>query len=191
MSEIEIPSFLVRIGLAFGAFFRILFDGKFAAQIQELPGSSTESALEAPEPGPEPAPEPPPVRLHEAPTEAALQLLGLLQREGRLLDFLMEDMGSYPDADIGAAARVVHDQCRTALLEHVQVARIRAEDEGSSVSVPVGFSASEIRLVGQVAGQPPFSGVLTHAGWRAQSISLPKLSDGHDVRVLAPAEVEL
>jgi hypothetical protein len=126
-----------------------------------------------------------------APTESALQLLGLLQREGRLIDFLMEDMSGYSDAEIGAAARVVHEQCRKALRDHVKLERIRAEAEGTQVTVPAGFSASEIRLVGQLTGAAPFRGVLVHAGWRAPEVELPKLSDGHDVRVIAPAEVEL
>src|SRR5688572_25231603 len=94
-SETPTPSFFARIGLAFGLFFKVLFDALFAGRVQRL-GSG--------EPAAPPAPEPP--KLHAAPTESALQLLGLLQREGRLLDFLMEDMSGYADAEIGAAARV-------------------------------------------------------------------------------------
>ena len=100
-------------------------------------------------------------------------------------------MTGYADADIGAAARVVHDQCRKAVETHVKLERIRTEAEGSRVTLAAGFSASEVRLTGQVAGSAPFNGTLTHAGWRAVSIELPQLSDGHDVRVIAPAEVEL
>ncbi|MEY4583175.1 MAG: hypothetical protein RL701_7878 [Pseudomonadota bacterium] len=132
-----------------------------------------------------------PSQLHEAPAEAALQLLGLLQREGRLLDFLQEDMAAYTDAQVGAAARVVHDQCKRTLDAHLTLVRIRTEEEGSRVSIPKGFAPAEIRLVGNVAGEPPFTGALTHGGWRVAHIELPKLSDGHDVNVLAPAEVEL
>ena len=172
------PSFFARVALAFALFFRVLRDTVFAQRVQRLPSG------DAPRP-----PEPP--RLHVAPTESALQLLGLLQREGRLMDFLMEDMSGYADAEIGAAARVVHDQCRKALTTHLKIERIRAEAEGSQVTIPAGFSAGEIRLVGQLEGAPPFRGVLVHAGWRALDIELPKLSDGHDVRVIAPAEVEL
>src|SRR5207253_6846543 len=36
---------------------------------------------------------------------AAVQLLAILQREGRLLDFLQEDVDGYADAQIGAAVR--------------------------------------------------------------------------------------
>ena len=179
------PSFFTRVALAFSLFFRVLFNALFAGRVQQLTTGAEE---------PEAAPPPEPVaapKLHRAPTDAALQLLGLLQREGRLIDFLLEDMTGYADADIGAAARVVHDQCRKAVETHVKLERIRAEAEGSRVSVPPGFSASEVRLTGQVAGTPPFSGTLTHAGWRAVSIELPQISEGHDVRVIAPAEVEL
>ena len=86
---------------------------------------------------------------------------------------------------------MVHDQCKRALDSHVKLARIRTEEEGTRVQVPKGFSPNEIRLMGSVAGEPPFNGALAHAGWRVLSIELPQLSEGHDVRVIAPAEVEL
>jgi hypothetical protein len=186
------PSFFARIGLAFSLFFRVLFDGVWAGRVLRLSsGAEPSEALvskEAPAPTPAPVAAAP---LHAAPTESALQLLGLLQREARLIDFVMEDMSSYSDADVGAAARVVHDQCKKALTEHVKLERVRSEPEGDRVTVAAGFSASEVRLVGNVTGSAPFNGVLTHAGWRAASIELPQLSQGHDVRVIAAAEVEL
>lgn len=181
------PGFFTRFMLAFAVFFRVLFDAAFAGRALALRSGSEE---DVDPPHPEPAPASPP-QLHEAPAEAALQLLGLLQREGRLMDFLQEDMGAYTDAQVGAAARVVHDQCKRALDSHLQLERIRSEEEGSRVSVPKGFSPSEIRLLGNVSGEPPFNGALTHAGWRVARIELPKLSDGHDVHIIAPAEVEL
>jgi hypothetical protein len=181
------PGFFTRFMLAFALFFRVLFDAAFAGRALSL-----RSGPDHHEPEPIPVPPPPaPPQLREAPAEAALQLLGLLQREGRLMDFLQEDMSGYTDAQVGAAARVVHDQCKKALDSHLQVERIRAEEEGSRVSVPKGFSPSEIRLLGHVSGEPPFNGALTHAGWRVARIELPKLSDGHDVHIIAPAEVEL
>jgi len=173
--------------MAFGAFFRVLFDGAFAGRLQQLEAGP----VEAPEPKADKVPERPKTALHEAPVESALQLLGLLQREGRLIDFLQEDIAGFSDAEIGAAARVVHDSVKKALDAHVTLQRIRNETEGSRVSIPAGFSASEVRLVGNVVGEPPFQGSLNHAGWRATRIELPKLADGHDVRVVAPAEVEL
>jgi hypothetical protein len=182
------PSFFARFFLGFVIFFRLLRDAAFAGSVRRI--AELPKAAE-PEPEPEQAPAPPPPKLHEAETDAALQLLAILQREGRLLDFLEEDVSAYSDAEIGAAARVVHDDCRKALRQHLTLARVRSEEEGSRLTVPKGFDAGAIRLVGNVVGEAPFTGTLTHAGWRASRIELPKLSEGHDVHVLAPAEVEL
>jgi hypothetical protein len=176
------PSFFARLFLAFAVFFRVLFDAAFAGGVLRLKGGEP--------PKPEPR-EPPAPKLREAPVDSALQLLGLLQREGRFIDFLQEDVASYSDADIGAAARVVHEGVKKALVTHVTLERVRGESEGSRVTLARGFSASEVRLVGNVVGDPPFSGTLNHAGWRVTQIELPKLSDGHDLKILAPAEVEL
>jgi hypothetical protein len=180
------PAFFARLALAFSLFFRLLFDAVLAGQVLRL--RAAEPVPTPPPPSPTPS-QPP--KLREAPTDAALQLLGLLQREARLVDFLQEDMSAYSDAQVGAAARVVHDQCKRALDAHLTFERIRKEAEGSRVSVPKGFSPGEIRLMGSVAGEPPFQGALSHAGWRVRSIELPQLSEGHDVHVIAPAEVEL
>jgi hypothetical protein len=180
------PAFFARFFMAFTAFFRVLFDGSFAGRVARL-GSGEAPA----QPSATSAPVPQTPKLREAPVDSALQLLGLLQREGRLIDFLQEDVSGYSDADIGAAARVVHDSVAKALLSHVKLARVRSETEGSRVTIPKGFSASEIRLVGNVLGEAPFSGTLNHAGWRVTHIELPKLSEGHDLKIVAPAEVEL
>jgi hypothetical protein len=188
------PSFFARLALAFVAFFRVLFNAAYAGRVERLASGEPEPE-DARSPAPSPAPEKAAAlevpKLREAPTDGALQLLGLLQREGRLIDFLQEDVSGYSDAEIGAAARVVHDSVRKALLEHVKLERVRNEPEGARVAVPVGFSAHEVRLTGNVVGQAPFQGTLAHAGWRAAHIELPKLSQGFDVRVIAPAEVEL
>jgi hypothetical protein len=176
------PSFFARLFLAFAAFFRVLFDAPFAGRVALLTrGSAPEARPSAP-----PAP-----KLREAPVDSALQLLGLLQREGRLIDFLQEDVASYSDSDIGAAARVVHDGVKKALVTHVTLERVRREAEGSRITLDNGFSAAEVRLVGNVVGGPPFLGTLNHAGWRVTHIELPKLSESHDLKIIAPAEVEL
>jgi hypothetical protein len=176
------PSFFARLFLAFAAFFRVLFDAAFAGGVARLRSEAEPAAPPAAPPAP---------KLREAPVDSALQLLGLLQREGRLIDFLQEDVASYSDADIGAAARVVHDGVKKALVTHVKLERVRGESEGSRVTLARGFSASEVRVIGNVVGEPPFSGTLNHAGWRVTQIELPKLSEGHDLKILAPAEVEL
>ena len=137
------------------------------------------------------APAPEPVILKEATPDAALQLLSLLQKEARFIDFIKEDVTSYSDADIGVAARVVHEGCNKALNEHFSLAAIRNEQEGSKVTLPQGFDASNVRLTGNITGAAPFTGTLIHKGWQVTKISLPKLTQGHDASIIAAAEVEL
>lgn len=122
--------------------------------------------------------------------DGALRLLALLQKEGRLVDFLEEDIQPYTDAQVGAAVRAIHDGCRKALHERMEITRISAEDDGSTVEVASGFDPATVRLTGNVHGQPPFRGILQHGGWRATHVSLPKTA-GIDAAVLAPAEVEI
>ncbi|HQV09641.1 MAG TPA: DUF2760 domain-containing protein, partial [Thauera sp.] len=138
-----------------------------------------------------PAAEPQPVILRETTPEAALQLLGLLQREARFVDFVQEDVAAYSDADIGAAARVVHEGCRKVLGEHFSIEPVRSESEGSRITLAEGFDAAAVRLTGKVVGKPPFTGSLGHRGWRVTDTRLPKLAEGHDASVIAQAEVEL
>lgn len=166
-------SFFARLGLA----FRVLGDTTLASKV---------AALEAPAPAEKPA-EPAPEKAH-AP---GLALLGLLQREGRLVDFLQEDVASFSDAEIGAAARVVHAGSRKVLDQYLTLEPILKEAEGASVNIPAGFNAERIRLTGNVTGQPPFRGALKHHGWVATSVRFPTLSPSLDPRVVAPAEVEL
>jgi hypothetical protein len=121
----------------------------------------------------------------------AVQLLGVLQREGRLLDFLMEEIDGYADAQIGAAVRDIHRGCRKALSEHMKVRAIRSEPDEAVVKIPEGYDPSQIRLVGRVTGRPPFEGTLRHHGWRTGEINLSDIPAGHDPSVICPAEVEL
>lgn len=182
------PSFFRRIPLAFGAFFRTFSDVDYATRIDRLRQPEEQA------PVPPQAPEPPkPVApvLKETSPDAALQLLSLLQRDARLIDFTMEDLANYSDQEIGAAARVVHEGCRKVLSEHFTIVPVRDEVEGSSVTLHEGFDASAIRLTGNVVGKAPFHGSLTHRGWRAGEVRLPKLAEKHDASVIAPAEVEL
>lgn len=121
----------------------------------------------------------------------AVQLLAVLQREGRLLDFLMEDIDGYADAQIGAAVRDIHRGCRKALGEHLKLRPIRSEPDEAVVRVPEGYDPSRIRLVGRVTGRPPFEGTLRHHGWCTGDINLSDIPAGHDPTVICPAEVEL
>jgi Domain of unknown function (DUF2760) len=126
----------------------------------------------------------------DATADGALRLLGLLQQEGRLIDFLEEDIEPYTDAQVGAAVRAIHGGCRKALHQRMQIERIYAEEDGAAVEVAGGFDAGAVRLTGNVRGVPPFRGVLQHGGWRASNVMLPK-GAGIDPAVLAPAEVEV
>lgn len=128
----------------------------------------------------------------EASPQAAVQILSVLQREGRLVDFLQEDLGLYDDAQIGAAVRGIHEGCRQALKDYVQLTTVYEESEGARVTVPQGFDAKAVRLTGSVSGDPPFEGVLRHRGWKVVRMELPKLAaDQKSDWILAPAEVEI
>ncbi len=187
--------FFSRLWLAFVLPWVVLFNGRTAARVQRArlgvdapvaPNTpATETSLSA-------------VKIIEAAPVAAtpdaspaMQLLSIMQREGRFIDFLQEDVGSFSDAQVGAAARVVHAGCKRALADYVTLEPVRREPEGAAVVLDRGFDAGRTRLTGNVMGEPPFKGKLTHHGWQVATIKLPTLANGHDPKVIAPAEVEL
>jgi hypothetical protein len=139
------------------------------------------------------------VRSIPAPPEAGradaeiVHFLSMLQEKGRLVDFVMDDINAYSDAQVGAAARVVHAGCKNVLQEHFRIGPVRTEPEGSTVQIPAGYSPDEYRLVGRIAGSAPFSGVLVHRGWKTNMVKLPQLLRGSPDRLptIAPAEVEM
>jgi hypothetical protein len=176
------PSFIQRFGLAFSVFFRALFDAEFAGCILKLIRGFKEEREESSNDVP---------ILQETNPDSALQLLGLLQQEGRLVDFLEEDVAHYQDAEIGAAVRIVHEGCRKVLHEHLTLLPICQEAEGDSITLEHGFDASALRPTGNLVGEPPFTGTLAHRGWQVNEVRLPKLAKHHDVHIIAPAEVEL
>jgi hypothetical protein len=189
-SDQDLP-LATRLWFAWACFFRVLLDGAFAArafQAQTAPRLSAgpPRASDAPEPRPSvrPSVEPPG-------TGPALQLLALFQREGRFVDFLEQDIASFNDGEIGAVARVVHEGCRKALHEHAELSPVRAEEEGTAVTLQAGFNPSEVKLSGNLSGSAPYKGVLRHRGWRASQVKLPAAVTGHDASVIAPAEIEL
>jgi hypothetical protein len=193
--------FSTRLWFAWVCFFRVLFDATFAARAfaartaPALPAAPASTATPLPEPdapksirsvskaSEKAAPAPP--------ADPALQLLALLQRDGRFIDFLEQDIGTFPDVEIGAVARVVHEGCRKALRAHATITPIRTEEEGATVTLPEGYSPSLVKLSGKVQGAAPYKGVLRHRGWRAADLVLPVPVKGHDSTVIAPAEVEL
>jgi uncharacterized protein DUF2760 len=117
--------------------------------------------------------------------------LALLQEKGRLVDFLMEDVTTYDDAQVGAAARVIHQGCKEVLAEHFSITPVSGAEEGSRVTVPAGYAADEYRLIGKISGNPPFSGKLIHKGWRTDYVKLPRTAKSDRLPTIAPAEVEL
>lgn len=130
-------------------------------------------------------------KIKDAEPDSALQLLALLQREARFIDFVQEDLSSFSDEDVGATARIVHQGAKQTLQKYFELEEIRREEEESSLTIEQGFNAQEIKLTGNVSGDAPYRGVLVHRGWRAKDVRLPRTVEGHDSTILAPAEVEL
>ncbi len=146
------------------------------------------------QPAPPPVAAPPPAAPPANQAEAeVVAFFGLLQEKGRLVDFLMEDITSFGDAQVAAASRVVHQGCREVLREHFEVAPVAEAAEGSQVTVPAGYHPDEFRLTGRIAGEPPFTGTLVHKGWRTGKVKLPRVVHGDEDRLpcIVPAEVEL
>ena len=163
-----------RIVLAFRAFFALLFSGSLPADML-----------------PPPAPPPPPPKPEVKPEDGALQLLGMLQRDARLLDFFMEDISGASDEQLVAVAREVHGNAREVLTRCFAPAPVIDAVEGSPVNQPDSNPAL-VKYVGNVpASGKPKGGVLLHKGWKATAISLPKLNSRQDLAVLAPAEIEV
>ena len=155
---------------------------------EEAPSASPPTSPEPKEPAPK-EPAPPPAKPSGPPPEAYLaSFLGALQREGRFLDFLQEDLSRYDDAQIGAAVRSIHEKLKVAVFEMVELSPVIEAKEGTEVLVEEGFDPQSIRLIGNVKGKPPFKGLLRHPGWRFRKMRLPKPKKGE---VLAPAEVEI
>jgi hypothetical protein len=166
-----------RFWLALVCFWRVLLGRPLPPEVLALPAP----------PSPAAAPAAAPAKARAAEEGGAIALLALLQRDGRLVDFLLEDIDGYTDDKVGAAVRDVHRGCRKALLEHFDFEPVLKKEEGARVTVERGFDAAAIRLTGAVAGEPPFSGTLRHPGWKVRRAELPGRADG----VVAPAEVEL
>ena len=172
---------------AFRAFFSLIFHGRIAPDI--VSAFTTRPADVPPAPAAIAAPVAPPAASAET-SDRATQMLALLQRDGRLVDFLMEDLGSYADAQIGAAARDVHAGCRQTLTRYVTLEPVVDEEEGKTTTVERGAEAARIKVVGNIAGAPPFRGIVRHRGWEATRVELPPLGASGRT-IVAPAEVEV
>lgn len=176
-NEVQQPlGFFARLNLA----FKVLGDAALAAKVSNLL---------------QPAETPKVPALKAVPQEKAhasgLFVLSVLQQDGRLIDFLQQEVSGFSDEEVGAAARVVHGGCRKAVQRLANFQPAVPGAEGTPMDVPAGFDSSRIRLTGNVAGQPPFKGTLKHHGWVATDLKFPVLAENFDYRVIAPAEVEL
>ncbi|MFO7686875.1 MAG: DUF2760 domain-containing protein [Desulfobacterales bacterium] len=120
-----------------------------------------------------------------------LHLFAMMQREGRLMDFLAEDLDQYEDSQIGSAVRAIHANCRQVVQEYLDPGPIMAQSEGERVIVASDFDPGAIKLTGNVVGEPPFSGIIRHKGWQVGKVKLPKLSGRQNAEIIAPAEVEI
>ena len=178
-----------RIGNAFSSFFGILFSGELPPDVARAFGYVKASEVKKPEPV-KPAPKVPEVK----PADGALQLLGILQRDARLVDFLMEDIGAYSDDQVGAAVRTLHEQCGTALKRCVTLTPIIDGVEGTyTKSEAAGSNAKQgLKFIGNVPaeGRAP-GGILRHKGWKAADVDLPKVSSSVNLSIIAPAEIEV
>ncbi len=183
--------FWERVAIAFRCFFSILFHGdipndvrhkgvKPAGQVPQTPAA--QAAFSRPKEMERPASEA---------FDRAVQMLALLQRDGRLIDFLTENISPYPDAQLGAAVRTIHEACRKVLDNYVKLEPILNSEEDQPVIVQGGFDPAAIKLLGNVRGEPPIRGVLRHKGWHVKEVNLPPLPQGSGRMVIAPAEVEL
>ncbi len=185
----------MRVWLAFRVFFAILFQSQFAQQVRRLIDQTSvagQSSSATPADSPQAVqnarvPPKPASSRHEAVT-----LLATLQREARLIDIVMEPLGEYSDAQIGAAARDVLRDCGEVLERQFALQPMVAADEGSEIETPADLDPGCYRLTGNVTGSPPYRGRLVHHGWQAARCELPQWSgSAQSALVVAPAELEL
>jgi hypothetical protein len=181
-----------RIGLAFSMFFRLLFNEELARRVRLLLADESAAPAAAPAPATPPAVPPAAPAKKKASRSDALGLLAMLQREARLVDFLLEPINDYSDEQIGAAVRDVHRDSAAVLNRAFAPRAVRDEPEGAAIEVPGDFDAARIRFTGKVADRPPFRGTLAHHGWLATQCVLPDWTgDDAAALIIAPAVVEL
>jgi hypothetical protein len=180
---------LSRLGNAFSSFFGILFGGELPPDVATAYGYIKASEVKKPE-APKPAPKVPEVKS----SDGALQLLGILQRDARLVDFLMEDITAYTDDQVGAAVRTLHEQCGVALKRCVTLSPVIDGVEGTYTKADAaGANAKQgLKFIGNVPaeGRAP-GGTLRHKGWKAAGVDLPKVNSSVNLNIIAPAEIEV
>lgn len=120
-----------------------------------------------------------------------LHLMSVLQREGRLMDFLNESLDEYDDEQVGAAVRSIHENCKKSVSKYLAFEAVVKEAEEEEMMILPGFDPAAIKLTGHVTGDPPFKGIVRHRGWKISKIEMPMLSGTYDPNIIAPAEVEI
>jgi Domain of unknown function (DUF2760) len=183
------PSFGARVAYAVRCFFAVLFHATIPPEILAALTSAPPVGGTAPAAAPPPAAPAP--RVPEDPGERAVQMLAIFQRDGRLVDFLREDLSAYTDAQVGAAVRDVHANCRRALDRYLPVEAVLADEEGQATVVSAPVDPATVRLVGNVGQQATYRGTVRHRGWRVGRIALPPLLAADARLIVAPAEVEV
>jgi hypothetical protein len=173
---------LSQIVLAFRCFFALLFGGSLSPElVKDLGLSPTPVKPEKPA-----APPPPAFK----PADGALQVLGILQRDSRIIDFLMEDITSYSDDQIGAAVRSMQTSAHDSLCRYITLAPVIDGVEGTYTK-PASNDPALVKYLGNVPAKGADAGTLRHRGWRATSISLPQLNPKQDNTIIFPAEIEV
>lgn len=170
-----------RLSCAIRCFFSLLFSGVIPSDVLARCGPAAPAEPASPASPPPPVPEDTPDR--------AIQLLALLQRDGRLVDFLQEDIAAYADAQVGAAVRDVHATARATLSRYVTMEPVLTEAEGDHVVVP-RVDPLQVKVVGTVGSTGALRGVVRHRGWRVTGTALPPLPAPGGRAIVAPAEVE-
>jgi hypothetical protein len=199
---------------ALRAFFRVLFNKVLATDVARVLDGESSALAEKPATeaaAPVTLSKPKAAQKPVATRSEALTLLAALQREGRLVDFLREDLGGATDAQIGAVARDLQRDCRAAVERFFALAPLSEQSEGSRIELPAGYDAARYHVLGKsgsnTGGSPaagkvdcePQSdgleaavcGVVLHPGWRATKCDVPTYTgpeSGH--LVIAPCEVE-
>lgn len=151
-----------KLTIAFRCFFRALKDANFA---KHLEGKQKE------------------------PLEDAKLLLAFLQEEGRLVDFLQEDISEYDDEQVGAAVREVHKKTAKALNKIFIIESITEQSEGEKIKILENFDTNSIKLVGNVTNASSFSGTVQHHGWKI--VETKQLPPKDNSSIIAQAEVEI
>lgn len=168
---------MARLGQAVRAFFGLLFHGRLSDELVASLGLTRRVA------------QPPPAAAPAATaSDGALEILAILQRDARLVDFLMEDISAYSDEQVGAAVRSLHEQGRQSLQRYIRLAPVIDGVEGTYATLQ---DPSAVKFLGNVPAKgTPKGGTLRHKGWRAVKVDLPPVIPQQSA-LIAPAEIEI